>query len=172
MYPRQLTKDEFCAANAIARPTSFTPDWAVNKCIDRGPGMYYRYSIEGRNDNDGCAFRWDVPDLDQRFYWSPDAAECPRYDWDVSRETGLPTSGAGSTHVFARIVRRHLERYCETIVQIETSFGRYSITQWFEHGERMLERDKFSVIGRSNMPTEIARNLFDECLRLEKAAAQ
>ena len=147
----------------------------MRRCVDRGPSEFYRYRVEGRNDNDGCAFSWSVPDLDQRFYWAPDAAECPRYDWDVDTHTGLPAAGEGSTHVFARIVRRRLERYTETIVQLDTPFGRYAITQWFEYNEPMSAQyhpDKFSAVGSSHLPRDVARNLFNECLRLERESAQ
>jgi len=51
-------------------------DWIVTSLVDRGPGSYYRYFIEGVNLNhpEGCAdrkFSWSVPDIaDDRYDFS------------------------------------------------------------------------------------------------------
>lgn len=53
---------------------STRPEWILSRIIDRGPGYYYRFAIDGENLNYPEAhpsrrFSWTVPNLDD-----------PRYD--------------------------------------------------------------------------------------------
>ena len=71
-YPRELSRAEFEAArNPLPSYAAESGrDWEVTRCIDKGPGHYYRFLTEGVNRCNGgnAQFFWDVPDLCWRYY--------------------------------------------------------------------------------------------------------